>query len=352
MTKVWTVSELAARVGGTVRGSGDAVIRGVADVSEAGPDELTFISNPAYARHLGESRAGAVLVPADFGPTPMPAILCPRVDRALAAALACFTPPEIEPSPGVHPTAVIGEGAVLGEGCAVGPHVVVGPRSRLGAGCILFPGVYVGGDAAVGNRCRIGANAVIADRCELGDRVVLKPGAVIGGNGFGFYFDEGRHVRIPHAGRVILEDDVEIGSCTCVDRSKFGATRVAKGTKIDNLVQVAHNVRIGAHGVVAAQTGLSGSTRIGDYCVFAGRTGTVDGVRVADRAVVAACAVAASDVPTGQTVLGFPAQEIHAEKRERASLRRLPKVFEKIKELTARIEQLEAAKDDQSRNDV
>ncbi|RJP33387.1 MAG: UDP-3-O-(3-hydroxymyristoyl)glucosamine N-acyltransferase [Phycisphaerales bacterium] len=352
MTPEISLTDLTARVGGTLRGRGDVVIRGVADVSEAGPDELAFISNPAFTRRLPGSKAGAALVPADFGPTPMPAVLCRRVDRALAAVLAYFAPPEYQPPPGVHATAVVSDAALIGEGCAIGAHVVIGPRSRLGPGCTLFPGVYVGAEVVLGSQCRIGANAVVADRCELGDRVVLHPGAVIGGDGFGFYFDEGRHNRVPHVGRVILEDDVEVGSCSCVDRAKFGATRVGKGTKIDNLVQVAHNVRLGSHCLLAGQTALAGSSRAGDYCVFGGRSATTDGVRVGDGAVIAACSVAARDIPAGQTVLGFPAQDIHEEKRERASLRRLPKFFEKIRQLTARIEQLEAAKNDQSRDHV
>ncbi len=352
MTATATVGELAALVKGEVRGDGSVVVRGVADVAEAGPDELTFVTSPAYAKLLPASGAGAVLVPSGFASTPMTAILCERVDRAIAQVLEHFATPRSSPPRGIHATAVVDDTAQIGDGCAIGPHAVVGARTHVGMGCVLHAGAFIGERVSIGDDCLIGPNAVVADECELGCRVALHACAVIGGEGFGFYFDRGRHHRVVHTGTVILGDDVEVGSCSCVDRAKFGATRIGRGTKIDNLVQVAHNTRIGEHCVVAGQTGLSGSANIGDYCVFGGRSGATDGVKVAQRVVVGACALITKDIPSGMTVLGEPAQDIHVERRERAAKRRLPKLIEQVRRLVTRVERLEVSTDDQSRGGV
>jgi len=352
MTSAATVDELAKVVNGWVRGDGSVVVRGVADVAQAQPDELTFITNPAYAKLLPDSKAGVVLVSSGFGPTPMTAILCERVDRAVAQVLGFFGGVRSSPPAGIDKTAVVDDTARIGEGCAIGPHVIIGARSRLGRACVVHGGAFIGQDVSIGDDCLIGPNAVVADGCRLGCRVTAGANAVIGGDGFGFYFDRGRHNRVPHIGTVVLEDDVEVGSCSCVDRAKFGVTRVGRGTKIDNLVQVAHNVRIGEHCVLAGQTGLGGSAHVGDYCVFGGRTGVTDGVKVAQRVVACACALISKDVPAGLTVMGDPAQNVRVERRERAARRRLPKLIEQIRRLASRVEQLETSTDDQSRGGV
>ncbi|MCC7290577.1 MAG: UDP-3-O-(3-hydroxymyristoyl)glucosamine N-acyltransferase [Phycisphaerales bacterium] len=349
MTFSITAGDLARRVGAALRGDASIVLRGMADVAEAGPDELTFVSRASYARKLASSRAGAVLVPRDFGATPMTALRCDRVDRAVARVLALFAPPRWQPAVGVHPMASIDRDARMGNGARVGPFVAVGPGATLGAGCELHAGAFIGAGAHLGEHCVIGPNAVVADRCVLGSRVVLKAGAVVGGDGFGFYFDEGSHHRVPHAGIVIIEDDVEIGSCSCVDRAKFGATRIGAGVKIDNHVQIGHNVRVGRHGLLVAQVGISGSTRIGEYCVLAGRSGTVDGAEIADRSTLAALSVVAKSTTEGQTVMGFPAQESGVELREQAAVRRLPELIEEVRRLRARLERLEASTNDQAR---
>ncbi len=343
MSPTYTVGQLADLVGGTVRGDASVVIRGVADVSEAGPDQVTWVNRDAYIEKLKASRAGAVLVLTNFGDTPMPAILCAKIEPSVAKLLGAFSTPISKPNPGIHLTAVIHPSVRIGANPSIGPHVVIDADVQIGERCVIHAGVFIGRGTTIGDDCFLWPNVVIRDGCALGHRVIIHPNSVIGADGFGYYFDQGRHNKIPHIGDVILEDDVEIGACTCVDRSKFGNTVVGAGTKIDNQVQVAHNVRIGRHCILAGQSGIAGSVRIGDYCVFGGRAASLDNVAVGDRVTVASLAVVAKDIPDGLTVSGFPARDHREELRERALVRRLPKLAGQLKDLIHRVEQLEAS---------
>jgi len=346
MTPTFSLAELAERIGGVLRGDGRAIVTGVADVGEAGSADITWITNPKYVEKLATSRAAAVLVPTDFGPTPMPAILCPRVDRSVAKLLAAFAPAIAKPETGIHPTAVVHHSARVAADASVGPRVVVEDGASIGPRSILRAGVYVGSQTIIGEDCLLWPGVVIRERCTVGNRVIIHPNAVIGSDGLGFYFDGGRHEKIPHIGGVIIGDDAEIGACVCIDRAKFGNTLVGQGSKIDNFVQIAHNVRLGEHCVLASHTGLAGSVRTGRYCVFGGRAGALDNVTIGDGARIAANSMTAKDVPAGQTVSGFPAQEHRKELRVQASLRRLPEVAAQLRELLARVERLEASKHD------
>ncbi len=343
MSRTYTVGQLAGIVGGKVRGDATVAIRGVADVSEAGPNDATWVNREKYAGKLKSSRAGAVLVPADFGSTPMSAILCDKIEPAVARLLGAFAPPISRPDPGVHPSAVVHPSAQIGSNPSIGPHVVIDSDVRIGASCVIHAGAFVGRGSTIGDDCLLWPNVVIRDGCRVGHRVIIHSSSVIGADGFGYFFDQGRHNKVPHIGGVILEDDVEIGACTCVDRSKFGYTVVGAGTKIDNQVQVAHNVRIGRHCILVGQSGSAGSVRIGDYCVFGGRSCSLDNVTIGDRVTLAAFAVADKDIPEGRTVSGFPAHDHREELRERALVRRLPKLVEQLKDLIHRVEQLEAS---------
>jgi UDP-3-O-[3-hydroxymyristoyl] glucosamine N-acyltransferase len=343
MNRKYTVGQLADIVGGKVRGDATVVIRGVADVSEAGPEDATWVYREKYAEKLKSSRAGAVLIPTDFGETPLPAILCEKIEPSVAKLLGAFLSPVSRPDAGIHSSAVIHPSARIGATPSIGPYVVIDADARIGASCVIHTGTFIGRGTTLGDDCFLWPNVVIRDGCRLGHRVNIHPNSVIGSDGFGYYFDEGRHNKIPHIGGVILEDDVEIGACTCVDRSKFGYTVVGAGTKIDNQVQVAHNVRIGRHCVLAGQAGLAGSVRTGDYCVFGGRAVSLDNVAVGDRVTLAALSVADKDIPDGLMVSGFPARDHREELRERALVRRLPKLVEQLKDLIHRVEQLEAS---------
>jgi len=342
MSRSYTVGQLADIVGGKVRGDATVVIQGVADVSEAGPQDATWVNREKYAEKLKSSRAGAVLVPTDFAATTMPAILCEKIEPAVAKLLGAFASPVSQPDPGIHSSAVIHPSARIGVNPSIGPYVVIDADVRIGASCVIHAGTFIGRATTIGDDCLLWPNVVIRDGCRLGHRVNIHPNSVIGSDGFGYYFNQGRQNKFPHIGGVILEDDVEIGACTCVDRSKVGHTVVGAGTKIDNLVQVAHNVRIGKHCVLTGQTGIAGSVRIGDYCVFGGRACALDNVAIGDRVTVAGLAIVDKDIPDGLIVSGFPARDHREELRGRALVRRLPKLVEQLKDLIHRVEQLEA----------
>lgn len=346
MNRTYTLSELADAVGGTLRGSGSATMVGVDDVSQAGPDRATWVSRPEYESRLAESSAGVVLVPKDFGPTPMPAILCDNIERSVALLLQAFAEPIPRPEPGIHPSAVVHPSAHVGEGAAIGPHVVVESEARIGESTALHAGVFIGHGTTIGDACVLWPNVVVREGCVVGNRVMLHPNVVIGADGLGFYFDQGRHNKVPHTGGVIIGDDVEMGACSCVDRAKFGYTMIGRGTKIDNLVQIGHNCRIGEHCVLVALAGVGGSTRVGDYCIFGGQAGAIDNVSIGRGARLAGgLAVATHDIPEGVTVSGWPAQEHRKELRERAWIRRLPTLAEQVKDLRARLERLEKTTD-------
>ena len=341
-----TISKLAEMVGGQLRGEGSAQIHGVADVREAGKDQAAWVSRESFAEAAQSSRAGVILVPKGFPATPMPAILCEKIEPSIAALLAAFARPLSRPDPGVHASATIHASSKIGEHPSLGPHVVIDAEAKIGARCILHAGVFIGRGAILGDDCEIWPNTVIRDGCTLGSRVIIHSCTVIGGDGFGFYFDGMQHVKIPHIGGVIIEDDVEIGSCTCVDRSKFGNTVIGRGTKIDNHVQVAHNCRLGQHNILAGFTGLSGSVRTGDYCVMGARVTFYDNLNIGNHVQLGGMSVVTKDLPGGMKASGFPAQDMKEDFRERAAVRRLQAHCDKVKELVERVERLETSAHD------
>lgn len=346
MERGLTLAELAKAAGGVVRGPATVRVRGVAGVSEAGPDEITWVSHDKYASRLAGSRAAAVVVSTQFGETPMPAILCDDAELGIARILAALAPPVPRPPVGVHPSAVVDATASIGEGAAVGPLCVVSAGARVGAGTVLYAQVFVGADSTVGNACELWPGVVIRERCRLGDRVVLHPNVVVGSDGFGYRFSGSRHEKIPQTGTAEIEDDVEIGAGTCIDRAKFGATRIGRGTKIDNLVQIAHNVKIGANCVLVAQVGIAGSASLGDTVVLGGKVGVRDHVELAAGASAAACCCISKDVPAGTMVNGIPAVPNSQYLREQAQVRKLPEWSRILKDLVKRVERLEASTHD------
>lgn len=332
------VSEIAQRLGGRVEGDAAREIRGVAGLESAGPDDLTFAEVSRVLERAGGSRAGCILVPAGatlVGRTTI-AVASPKL--AFIRATEVLRPaPRFEP--GIHPTAVIHPSAKIAGDASVGPHTVVEQGVRVGAATRLGAGVYLGEGVEVGAGCVLHSRVTVYPGAHIGNRVVLHAGAVIGSDGFGYVFAEGRQHKFPQIGQVVIEDDVEIGSNSTVDRGSLGTTVIGEGTKIDNLVQIAHNVRIGRHCVIAAQTGISGSAQIGDYVVLAGQVGVADRVRIEDRAVVGAQA----GIPTGKTVRkgstmwGTPARPLAQFKKIYAHLSHLPKLAQTVKEISRRL---------------
>lgn len=346
MSQTATLAELAEAVQGSVRGDETVRIAGVAGLSEAGADQITWMAHARYADRLSGSRAAAVVVRPDFGPTPMPAVLHDQPDWAIAVILERFAPPPDRPPRGVHPSAVIDPSATLSDSVAVGPHVIVGPQARIGERTILHGGCYVGAETTIGDDCELFPAVVIRERCTLGHRVVLHPGAIVGADGFGYVCRNGVHQKVPQIGTVVIEDDVEIGANACVDRAKIGRTLIGRGTKIDNLVQIAHNVTIGPGCILAGQVGLSGSVTLGSYVLLGGQVGVADHVRLGDGLQAGAQAGLTKSLPAGAVVNGMPAVDNRQHLREQARVRQLPKLSETVKDLLRRVDALERSTDD------
>ncbi len=329
-----TAQAVADLVGGRLLGDGAIRLRAVQPLDRAGPDALSFAVSGRYASELDGSRAGAVLVPealaARAGPATRIVVSDPysalvRVLHALYPA----TPPDI----GVDPTVRIGTGTQLGADVSIAAHVVLGRNARLGARCRLGHGASIGDGVVIGDDVTIGPGVVCYAGSRIGHRVVIKAGAVIGGEGFGYLWDGKKHTRIPHVGRCILEDEVEVGSNTCIDRGSIDDTVIGRGTKLDNLVQVGHNVRIGERCLIMAGVGIAGSTRIGNDVILAGHVGITDHLVIGDRARIAAKSAIFGDVPAGSSFSGHPARPHRQFLRAQAAMYRLAPIVDELERL-------------------
>jgi len=342
-----TLAELAALVGGEVSGEGSRPVTGVAPLETAGPDQVSFFSNRKYRAAFEASGAGAVIVEQDEDvPAGRTVLRATGAYLAFARISALFHPPAaavagVSPQAAVHPSAQVDPSAQVGPFVSIGPGVVVGPRT------VLHPGVQLGAEVRVGADCLLYQNAVVRERCVLGDRVALQPGCVIGSDGFGYALDMAgdgrgpRHFKVPQAGNVVIEDDVEIGANSCVDRATLGTTRVCRGAKIDNLVQVAHNVVVGPLSILASQVGISGSTKLGMGVVCWGQAGLVGHLTIGDRANVAAQSGVAHDVAPGERVAGTPAKADVAWARNSAVFDRLVDMRRELKALQKQVAALQ-----------
>lgn len=336
----WTLGRLARLVGGELVGDPELPIRGVAPLERAGPGDLSFVAKGRARREAETSGAAAFLVPSDAELPGRPVIRVRQPYLALATVLAALYP-ERAPTPGIHPTAVVDATARISPEATLGPFVVVGPESQVEACAVLHAHVVVGA------RCRVGAGSVLHPHVvlrgdvDLGRGVVIHAGSVLGADGFGYVFDGERHRKIPQVGRVVVEDEVEIGANVTIDRATLGETRIGRGTKIDNLVQIGHNTVVGSHAIIVAQTGISGSCRIGHGAVLGGQVGVVDHVTVGDGARVGSQSGVHRDVPPGGAVLGSPALPAAEARRALAALGRLPALLRTARELGQRLAVLE-----------
>jgi UDP-3-O-[3-hydroxymyristoyl] glucosamine N-acyltransferase len=348
-----TAAEIAARLGGKLRGDGTRRVTGVAPLEAADENCVSWLGDARYAPQLQQTRAAAVLVSAglalpETGTEHSSAlIVVADADLALCAVLRWLSPPPPAVAPGVHPTAIVDASADV-RGAAIGPHVYIGPHARIGRGTQLHAGVYVGAEAVIGADCTFWPNVVVRERVRIGDRVIIHPNATIGADGFGYLFRGGAHVKIPQVGTVEIEDDVEIGANAAIDRARSGVTRIGRGTKIDNLVQIGHNNTIGEHCVIVAQCGLSGSCVLEHHAVLGGQVGVVDHLRIGAGAQIAARTLVMRDVDSGQSVMGYPALPSREFFRQQVLLRRLPELAEQVRALARRLEQLESAADDRA----
>ncbi len=331
--------ELAELAGSkTPNGSGELDITGVASLQEARPGDITFFGNPRYLSQLRSCKASAVFVPLEFIEEIGPVLLkVENPSAAFASVVGAFAPPEVLVEPGIHPSAIVPSSAKLGEQVSVGPLAVIGEDAVIGSGSVIGAGCLIGSKVHLGERCHLHSGAIIRERCILGNRVILQPGAVIGSCGFGYEFKEGRHVKIPQTGIVEIGDDVEIGANTTVDRARFGRTVIGEGSKIDNLVQIAHNVQIGSHTIICSQVGISGSTRIGSYVTLAGQVGLAGHIEIGDKAVLGAKAGVSKSVPAGSMLIGAPAKPIKEFKQTNFYISQLHKLYDRVKELERKL---------------
>lgn len=335
------LGELAERLGCRLEGDGGLEIRGVRGLEDAGPQDLTFVARERYLSRLAGSAAAAVILAEGWPPVDRPALRTPNPTLAFARALSLFHPTPV-PAPGIHPTAVVAPDARVAPSVSVGPLTVLGSGAEVGEHTILDAHVAVGAGVRIGQGCRIFPQVTLRDGVVLGDRVTVHSGTVIGADGFGYARDGHRYVKIPQVGRVVIEDDVEIGANVTIDRATLGETRIGRGTKIDNLVQIGHNVLVGADTVIVAQVGISGSSRIGSRVTLAGQAGVVDHVEIGDDAIVGAQAGVTKAIPPGSVVLGSPAIPHGEFKRQFAAAARLPEMRKILRVLEERLAALEA----------
>jgi len=334
-----TLGELARHLGAELVGSPEQVVVAVRPLDEAGPQHLSFLHNPKYVAQARSSRAGAILVKdAELLPD-RTLLVTPEPYLAMARALELLHPAR-RPAPGVHPSAVVAEDAVLGSGVWIGPQAVVGAGCRIGDGALIGAGCVLGPEAEIGRDTVLHPRVVIEDGCRVGARCILHAGVVIGSDGFGFATVGGVHHKVPQVGIVVVEDDVELGANVCVDRATLGETRIGRGTKVDNLVQIAHNVQVGEGSLLVAQVGISGSTRLGHHVVMAGQSGAAGHLKIGDQAVVGAKSAVIKDVPDGAFVSGIPARPHREWLAANAALRRLEGMRSRLKELEEAVAEL------------
>ncbi len=341
-----SLAELAAHVGGKVIGDGSVIVHKVAALDQAGPGEISFLTNPRYQKFLPQCRASAVIVglgvaaatvDATVGQGQLSFIECADPYVGFAKILQVLAPAQPF-SVGISHQACVDDSAAVGTSVTIFPNVFVAPRARIGDRTVLMPGTFIGADAEVGTDCMLHPNVVVRERCRLGDRVVLHAGVVIGSDGFGYAGSGAGRVKIPQVGIVVVEDDVEIGANTTVDRATLGETVIGKGTKIDNLVQIAHNVVIGEHCVIAAQAGIAGSSRLGKNVTLAGQVGVVNHIQIGDGATIGPQSGVGQSVAANALLSsGLSAAPHHVWLKVMVLLPQLPKLWSQVRALEKRV---------------
>jgi len=343
-----TIREIAAILDGDIIGNEEIEITGLAKIEESKAGELTFLSNPKYEKFLETTAASAVIVSRSLSIPDIKKIKSSliRVADAYAAfviVLQKFSPQPALLPPGIHPTAVVDPSAIIGKNCSLGAYVVVGAKCTIGDNAVVLPGTILGNSVRIGNDCLIYSNVTIRESCVVGHRVIIQPGAVIGSDGFGFApRKDGSYQKIPQLGIVVLGDDVEIGANTCIDRSTMGETRIGRGTKLDNLIQIAHNVTVGEDVVIAANAGIAGSTKVGNSVMIGGSAAIGGHITIANKVSIAGHSGVTKSLTTeGATYFGYPAKEAGRAKRIEGALRQLPELLLTIREMETRIRTLE-----------
>ncbi len=337
------LNEIAEKLELQLKGPGDVLISGLAGLETARPDELSFLSNPRYVTKLKDSKAGAVILSPEAPEVSMPSLVSENPYLSFARAIELFYQAP-QPVQGIHPTAWIADSAQLGEDCSVGAHVTIGEGVVVGKRAKIYPNVTIYPGAVIGDDFIAHSNSVIREYCHIGNRVILQNGAVIGADGFGFAPRADKsYYKIIQSGTVVLEDDVEIGANSCVDRSTLGETRIGKGTKLDNLVQIGHGAGVGEHNVLAAQTGISGSVKMGSYNVLAGQVGISGHITIGDGSIFTAQTGVARSVADNSVLSGTPEMDSGLWKKNYLLMFKFPELVKTVKQLTKEVEALKEA---------
>jgi UDP-3-O-[3-hydroxymyristoyl] glucosamine N-acyltransferase len=332
-----TLSQMAEQIGGALRGDGAVVIHGAAGIGEAQPGDITFLSNPKYRSQIGTTKASAVIASADVDTGDLPAVVHKNPALGWAKVLEILDQERTRRPSGIHPTAVVATSASIGQNVTLGAYCVIEEGARIGDNTVIYAHGYVGFDTTIGAHCLLYPRVTIRERVTVGNRCVFQAGVVIGGDGYGFALTGGRQYKIPQVGSVVIEDDVEIQANSTVDRGAVGVTRIGRGTKIDNLVQIAHGVDVGENCLLAALTGVAGSTKIGKNVTLAAQVGVVGHIEIGDNVVAAGRSGISHNLKPNQVVWGSPAQPIQEEMRMLAALRRLPKLLDEFKEMRKKL---------------
>lgn len=327
------LDQIARLLDGELVGDPDLEIKGLGKIEEAGPGELTFLANPKYTKFLTTTKASAVLVSNEFKDVSIPHIRVTDPYLGFLLILEKMNPPKPPGFTGIDPSASIDSEAHLAEDVCIGPMVYIGKNVTIGRGTVVYPGCVILDDVQIGENCKFYPNVSVREECRIGNNVIIHDGSVIGSDGFGFAPGASEYRKIPQRGIVRIEDDVEIGANCAIDRATMGETLIRKGCKLDNLIQIAHNVVIGENTVIAAQTGVSGSTKIGKNVTVAGQVGIVGHITIGDKSIIAAQSGVSKDVPAGEIWFGYPAQPIMKQKKVEASLRHLPDIARKVHQL-------------------
>lgn len=343
-TKQFTLAELANLTGAKPHGDFECIVSGVNDLETATAKDVSFLSNPRYLSAMRSSAAGVICVHPDTNlPEGKNYLISNNPSGIFQKIVETFYSKEsLSGFKGIHETAVIHPSALIGKDVQIGPYAVIDEGAKIGDRTHVGASVYIGKDVSVGQDCIFHPNSVIRERCLLGDRVILQPGAVVGSCGFGYLTDQkGNHVKLEQLGDVIIEDDVEIGANTTIDRARFKTTRICKGTKLDNLVQIAHNVEIGPFNLIASQTGIAGSAKTGKYVFMGGQAGVVGHLEIADGTMIATRGGVSKTLKTSGKYAGGPVMPLNEYNRQQVYLRKIHEYVEKIEELEKRINKLE-----------
>jgi len=336
-----TLKEIAEFIDGELIGDANIVITGISGIKEAAKGDITFLANPKYLPLMDKTHASAIITSRDIKTSSKPIIRAENPSLAFAKIFSFIAPSQAKHPIGIHPTVVLGKDVSIGTDAAIGPYTVIEDNASIGDRAIIYSGCFVGHHTKIGNDVLVYPNVSIRERITIGNRAIIHSGTVIGSDGFGFATVEGMHHKIPQIGVVEIGDDVEIGANVTIDRARFDKTVIGRGTKIDNLVQIAHNVIVGDNCIIVAQVGISGSTIVGNNVILAGQAGLVGHINVGDNSVVMAQSGVSKSIPADTMVWGYPAKPANTAKRVNACVQNLPRLYKMVTELKKKIDELE-----------